>query len=50
MIQYNMQKLFMFPVIFLFHPNNVDRQNLKIEETLIKRKITKTESKSIERA
>ena len=29
--QYYMQKLFMFPIILLFHPNNMDRQNLKIE-------------------
>ena len=30
---YNMQKLFMFPVILLFHPNNEDRQNLNIEQS-----------------
>ena len=27
-----MQKLFMFPIILLFHPNKEDRQGLKIEQ------------------
>ena len=26
-----MQKLFIFPIILLFHPNNEDRQDLNIE-------------------
>ena len=30
---YNMQKLFMFPIILLLHPNNEDRQNLNIEQS-----------------
>ena len=30
----NMQTLFVFPIILLFHPNNEDRQNLKIELTI----------------
>ena len=29
---YNMQKLFIFPIILLFHPNNEDRQDLNIEQ------------------
>ena len=29
---YNMQKLFIFPIILLFHPNNEDRQDLNIEK------------------
>ena len=28
---YNMQKLFIFPISLLFHPNNEDRQDLNIE-------------------
>ena len=28
----NMQKLFIFPIILLFHPNNEDRQDLNIEQ------------------
>ena len=28
---YNMQKLFMFPIILLFHPNIEDRQDLNLE-------------------
>ena len=27
-----MQKLFIFPIIFLFYPNNEDRQDLNIEQ------------------
>ena len=27
-----MQKLFIFPIILLFHPNNEDRQDLNIEQ------------------
>ena len=30
---YNKQKLFMFPIILLFLPNNEDRQNLNIEQS-----------------
>ena len=30
---HDMQKLFMFSIILLFHPNNEERQNLKIEQT-----------------
>ena len=29
---YNMQKLFIFPIILLFHLNNEDRQDLNIEQ------------------
>ena len=29
---YNMQKLFIFPIILLFHPNNEDRQDLNTEQ------------------
>ena len=29
---YNMQKLFIFPTILLFHPNNEERQDLNIEQ------------------
>ena len=29
---YNMQKLFIFPIILLFHPNNKDQQDLNIEQ------------------
>ena len=29
---YNMQKLFIFPIILLFHPNNEDRQDPNIEQ------------------
>ena len=29
---YSMQKLFIFPIILLFHPNNEDRQDLNIEQ------------------
>ena len=30
---YYRQKLFMLPIILLFHWNNMDQQNLKIEQT-----------------
>ena len=29
---YNMQKLFILPIILLFHPDNEDRQDLNIEQ------------------
>ena len=44
-----MQKLFIFPIILLFHPNKEDRQDLNIEQRKLNEK-TETERKSIERA
>ena len=46
---YNMQKLFLFPINLLFHPNKEDRQDLNIEQRKLN-EITETERKGIERA